>query len=480
MDATLIAFCGYLVIMLFIGLITYGKNKSHDDFYLAGRKLNPWLVAFSERASGESAWLLLGLPGAVLTIGLVEVWAALGCVIGIIFSWIFIAKKIRIDTEKVNAITLPNYLAKKFGGDDKVIRMTALLIIIFFFIFYLSAQFNGAGKVLNVTFGIDHTYGVLIGAFVIIIYTMLGGFFAVVWTDLVQGIIMIATLVLLPIIAFVELADKGIIVFDAVAEMGKEFSGLTGNKTGWAAAAVIISGLSWGFGYLGQPHLISRYMAINDPEQIKISRRIAIAWAVPAFTGAVLIGIAGIALYGNGMFDDNEKLMPFMAGSLLPQWLAGVLISGAIAAMMSTADSQLLVISSSVLEDLYHSFFRRNITPQKLLIISRVVTFGVGIAALIISLTSSEMIFSMVSYAWGGLGASFGPAILLVLTWKGIKKNGVLAGLITGFVCTVVWSEVSFLNDTLNSRFAAFVISFISIIIVSKLSQGNPSGVQSN
>lgn len=468
MSYTLIGFLVYLVLILIVGFITYKINKSHNDFFIAGRKLNPWVVAFSERASGESAWLLLGLPGAAYAIGLMKIWDAVGCVLGIFFYWIVIAEKLRRDSENVNAITLPGFFAEKFNTLGKSIRLTATIIIIFFFTFYLAAQFNGAGKVLYVTFGIPTTWGVLLGATVIVFYTMMGGFFAVAWTDLIQGIIMIGALVILPLAGFIEIMEHHNGLGEAIARQGDVYNSLTGGKTGWTGAAVVISGLSWGLGYMGQPHLLTRFMAINDAGNIKISRRIAFVWAVPAFAGAVLIGLVGLSYYGQGAFEDAEQIMPHLANDLLPAWLAGIFISGAIAAMMSTADSQLLVITSSVIEDFYHKTLgMKTVTDRQLLLYSRIITVAVGITGLIISFTSTDLIFALVSYAWAGLGASFGPALLLLLLWKRTSARGVLAGMITGTLVTVIWSNFEHLDAVLSVRLVSWVIAFIIVVLVS-------------
>ncbi len=467
MNFTLIGFIFYLAVVLLVGFITYKKNKSHNDYFLAGRKLNPWVVAFSERASGESAWLLLGLPGAALAVGLLEIWAAVGCVSGIIFSWFVIAKELRVQTEKYEAITLPNFFANKFDGDDKILRFVSMLIVIFFYTFYLAAQFNGAGKILNVTFGIETFWGIVIGTIAIIFYTMMGGFFAVVWTDMIQGIIMIGTLVVLPIVGLIELSAEGNSIGLGLQGAGEKISSFTGAKTGWAAVAGVIGGLSWGFGYMGQPHLVTRFMSIKDPEKIKVGRRIAIAWAIPAFFGAVMVGLVGLAMYGSGYFEDVEFVMPALAATLLPGWLAGIFISGAIAAMMSTADSQLLIISSSVIEDFYHKTLGKEVTERRLLHLSRIVTIVVGLFGFTIAATSKELIFELVSYAWAGMGASFGPALLLLLKWKKTTKQGVLAGMLTGAITTIVWQNIDMLNNFLNVRFTSFILAFFAVVVVS-------------
>ncbi len=485
MNFALLGFIFYLVVILVVGFISYSRNKSHNDFFIAGRKLNPWVVAFSERASGESAWLLLGLPGAAYASGLMEFWSALGCVSGIIFYWFFIARPLREETERLGAITLPTFLAAGYEKGQAVIRVLATFIIIFFFIFYLSAQFNGAGKILNVTFGLNQTTGMILGAVVIIFYTMMGGFFAVAWTDMVQGIIMIGTLVVLPLVGLIELKEisEGAKPLAAMATMtasgGHPMLSFTGGKTGWAAAALITSGLSWALGYMGQPHLLTRFMAINSAENIKVSRRIAIAWVIPAFTGALVIGIVGAGMYGQGMFEDIEKVMPHMANALLPAWLAGIFVSGAIAAMMSTADSQLLVISSSIIEDLFHRTLGWDVGDALLLKGSRVITIFVGITAFAIALTSDKLIFSMVSYAWAGLGSSFGPLILLMLTWKKVSWQGVIAGLVTGFASTVIWSELEALDAVISVRFVSWVAAFLAVWITSLLTKKNRESLRS-
>jgi sodium/proline symporter len=476
MNFALLGFIFYLVVILVVGFITYHINKSHQDFFIAGRKLNPWVVAFSERASGESAWLLLGLPGAAFASGLLEFWTALGCVSGVIFYWSFIARALREETERLGAITLPTFLAAGFHKGQSVIRILATFIIIFFFIFYLSAQFNGAGKILNVTFGLNQTTGMVIGALVIIFYTMMGGFFAVAWTDLVQGILMIGTLVILPLVGLVELKEisEGTRpLAELTSSGGYPLTSFTGGKSGWAAAALIISGLSWALGYMGQPHLLTRFMSIRNAKKIKISRRIAIAWVIPAFTGALVIGLVGAAYYSQGMFDDIEKVMPHLANELLPAWLAGIFVSGAIAAMMSTADSQLLVISSSLIEDFFHRTLGRDVGDASLLRASRIITIAVGLLAFVIAMTSNKLIFSMVSYAWAGLGSSFGPLILLMLTWKRVTWQGVIAGLITGFASTVIWSEISMLDAVISVRFVSWVLAFLAVWLTSLLTRKN-------
>lgn len=464
MSATFIGFIVYLAVVVVAGALTYRLTKTQSDFLLAGRKLNVWVATMSERASSESAWLLLGLPGAALVAGFVEGWAALGCLIGIAASWWTIARRLREETEAVDALTLPEFLAKRFGSHARTIRWVAGLVILFFYAFYVAAQFSGAGKVLNVTFGIDETLGMLLGATIIIAYTMAGGFFAVAWTDFIQSFLMLGTLVVLPIVGVVELAQHP----EALKATGAASKSLTGGVGGLAAVGVVVSGLSWGFGYFGQPHTLTRYMAINDPEQIRLGRWIAITWGVLAFSGAMVIGIVGALRYGGAeALGDAEQVMPALATDLLPGWLAGIFVSGAIAAMMSTADSQLLVGTSAVAEDLFHKTLNVDVSPERMVAISRVVAIGLGIAALLLAYFSQELVFGLVSYAWGGLGAAFGPVIVLTLYWSRLTGPAVIASMLTGTVVTVVWSEVSVLDNALSARASAFILALAVAVVVS-------------
>ncbi|MFC2074798.1 sodium/proline symporter [Bdellovibrionota bacterium] len=462
MQPVTIGFIVYLVFIFCVGLYTVRFMKNIKDFALGGNRLGPVVIAFSERASGESAWLLIGLPGAALTAGLLELWTVLGCITGASLSWFVIAKRLRVATGEHGAITLPELFAKRFKDKKGYIQLLASLIITFFFTFYVSAQFHGAGKVLNVTFGLDHFHGMLLGAGIIIFYTLLGGFFAVAWTDVIQGIIMIGTLVILPIVGFIELS-------------GHEYSGavwdastLFGGEVGFGALIGAVAGLSWGLGYIGQPHLVTRFMAIDKAENIKVGRRIAVAWVFPAFFGSMFIGLVGAKLIAAGVipaYADPEKLMPEMANLLLPSWVAGIFISGAIAAMMSTADSQLLVSTTVLTEDIIGRFFRKQIGKLKLLTIGRILTIFIGIIAFYLAWHSTELVFETVSYAWGGLGASFGPALLLTLWWKRTSKAGVISGMIAGTLFTIV--DIS--GGAITPRLTAFVLAFVAVTLFSVL-----------
>jgi sodium/proline symporter len=447
MDPILIGFLAYLVLLMVKGSLTFRFNKTIADFVLAGRRLNVWLVSFSERASGESAWLLIGLPGLALASGFNAIWPAIGCVSGILFSWTFISHRLRTQTEKHNALTLPDLFENRFSDNTHLLRMVSTVIIIFFFTIYVSAQFLAAGKVLNTIFGISQFQGMMIGAFIIVIYTIMGGFFAVAWTDLLQGTIMVFTLVLLPIVGFIELGgiDKLSIALKNI-DPGLLLVG--GGKEGFPMIASILGGLGIGLGYMGQPHLVTRFMAIKDPRKLRQGTLIAICWALLAFWGAVFIGIIGLGLFGN-IFADQEEIMPYMTKALVPAGLAGVLISGAIAAMMSTADSQLLVSTSAISRDIYHQMIKKDAPDRKLVLISRVATLIIGAIAFLLALSAQSLVYWLVLYAWAGLGASFGPALLTTLWWKKVTKWGVFSGMVMGTVTVLIWYNVPVLKNSL-------------------------------
>ncbi|MBU1320217.1 MAG: sodium/proline symporter [candidate division Zixibacteria bacterium] len=472
MDPTLIGFLLYLLTILIVGVITVRFTHTLADYIIAGRRLGAWVVAFSERASGESAWLLIGLPGLAWASGFSALWPAVGCTFGILFSWVFIARRLRISTEEYSAITLPDYFEARFGDDSHLLRVVSTLVIVFFFTMYVAAQFLGAGKVLNATFGISHIWGMVIGAVIILFYTILGGFFAVAWTDLFQGILMVGTLVCLPVLALVEIGGFGALA-DKLTAINPALVTITEGKSGWEMWSVILGGLAIGLGYMGQPHLVTRFMAIRDPKDLKKGSFIAVIWALLAFWGAVLIGILALGLYGTG-FEDQEQVMPFMTNALFPAWIAGILISGAIAAMMSTADSQLLVSTSAISEDIYHQMIDSNASQRLLVTISRIATFVVAVIAFVLALSAENTVYKFVLYAWAGLGASFGPALLLSLWWKSVSRWGVLAGMISGTLTVVLWKSVFNLSDYLYELIPGFFVALMSIIVVTLVAKKKP------
>jgi len=471
-----IIFIFYLFFLIAVGLRSIRFNKSQEDYLLAGRRLGPWVTAFSERASGESAWLLLALPGAAISVGLGEIWTVVGITLGIIASWYLIAERLRIETEKYNALTIPGYLHKKYNDQSNIIGLFSSVIIAFFFLFYVSAQFHASGKVINTLFGLSSINGIILGAIVIILYTLMGGFFAIAWTDLLQGILMIGTLVILPIVGIIELQNQDRTIYEVLNQVGESKSSFTMGKSGFAAISVILGGLSWGFGYLGQPHLVIRFMAIKNPSDIKKAKFIAILWAIPGILGAFIIGLVALNYFGPDFFiiNDVEQAMPLLATELLPPIIAGLLISGAVAAMMSTADSQLLVSTSAITEDFIHRYLGFNLSDKTLLFINRITIIILGLCAFFIAIyseISGKNIFGVVSYAWSGLGSSFGPVLVLTLWWSKTTRKGVIAGLLVGFFTTIIWANTD-LRFIVSERLTSFVFAFIMVILVSYLDKG--------
>lgn len=469
-----IIFALYLAVLILVGFLTYKYNKTQEDYLLAGRKLGPWITAFSERASGESAWLLLALPGAVITMGLSVSWSVVGIITGIVASWYLIAEKLREETEKYNALTIPDYLHKRFDDSSNIIRVFSSIIIAFFFLFYVSAQLHASGKILNSLFTINPIIGITIGALIIISYTLLGGFMAVAWTDFFQGFLMVGTLVILPIAGFIELSKSVITISDgwimAEAIFKNENSSLFGGKKNVEALIVALTGLSWGLGYFGQPHLLIRFMAIKSSKDIKAARRIALSWAFPAVIGAFFVGVVSLLYFGPSYFVtiDPEKAMPLLSKHIMHPILAGLFISGAVSAMMSTADSQLLVSSSAITEGLLFKY--KKIMPKNTVTFNRLVVVLIGSIAYCIAIYSEikgNNIFSIVSYAWSGLGSAFGPVLLMSLWWKKINRNGVIAGIFTGFFTTIVWSNIPFLNELITERLSSFIFSFTAAYVTS-------------
>jgi sodium/proline symporter len=465
-----IGFAVYLVVLLVCGLTASTLMKRLDDFLLAGRRLGPLSAAISERASGESAWFLLGLPGAAYAVGFVEFWSVIGIALGIFTSWSLIAVHLRKQSEKLGALTIPDYFEMRFAGSPeplrRTIRVLAMLIIIFFYTGYVAAQFVGGGKILNATFGIDPSWGIVIGAAVVMLYTMLGGFLAVVWTDVVQGIMMAGVAVVLPLVGVIKLGGPQGFV-DGLAPMGQDFLSMNAGKTGSAFIfGVMLGSLSWGFGYLGQPHLLSRYMAIRKATDVKRGTLIAMVWTLISYWGAPMIGLVAVGILGTEI-GDPETVMPLLARDLMPGWIAGLMIAGAVAAMMSTADSQLIVVTSSLVEDAYVRLLRPNTSPARLVFLSRVATVLASAVALLLAFGSSDLIFDMVAYAWSGLGSSFGPPLVLALRWKRTTAYGVLAGMLSGTISNILWKNVSVLGEGLDLKLATFLISLIFTIVVS-------------
>jgi sodium/proline symporter len=459
----------YFLAMLGVGLVAYRYMNTLDDFVLGGRRLGPLVAAISERASGESAWFLLGLPGAAYGLGFTEYWSVIGIACGILFSWTFIAIPLRRETARMGALTLPDYFELRFNDRTRLLRVVSMIVILFFYTAYVAAQLHGAGKILNATFGIDPVWGIVIGAAVVAFYTLMGGFLAVAWTDLVQGLLMSVVAVILPIVGLLHVGGPGALM-KKLAVRGPDFLSMSGGEVGYAFLfGVVVGGLAWGFGYLGQPHLLTRYMAIRRTSELRRGGLIAMGWVLLSYWGAPLIGVMGVAVLGPDLADP-EQVMPLLAKALVPGWLAGLMIAGATAAMMSTADSQLLVATSTLIEDIYVRMFRPNTSPARLVMLSRLATLLLAAIAFILAISAllgSALIDGMVAYAWTGLGASFGPPLLLSLWWRRTTWAGALAGMVGGMIATVIWENSGLLQDILDIKAAAVLISAALVVIFS-------------
>ena len=465
----MIEFVLYLLLMLVVGYVVSRRTKSHADFLLGGKQLPGWALAFSERATGESAWLLLGYTGFVFATGLSGVWVAVGIASGIIFAWLFLAKRFMKDAEETGALTLPGYLAKRFGKHGTVILWLTTILIFSFMMFYFGAQIAGAGKTLFAVFNIPTTVGAILSIVVVIILAYIGGFVTVVWTDMIQSIMMLITLVVLPIVALFHISAADLSISQALTAAGPSMDSWTGGAIGFSLGLLLFNNFAWFFGFLGgQPQLSVRFMALRNKKEARTGSIVAISWTLLAYGGAFMIGITALTLYQGQAFADVEMILPFMILDLMPPWIAGILLAGILAAIISTADSQLLVITSSVSEDIIRNALKMKLSEKKLVAISRITIICAGLVGLIIALTSKSLVFLVVSWAWAGVGCTLSPAIILTFFWKKYSGIGVIATIISGFVSTVIWISTP-LEEIATSRFTTFFIAAAFGIVFSLL-----------
>ncbi|GJM45101.1 MAG: sodium:proline symporter [Gemmatimonadota bacterium] len=467
----------YLVAIVAVGFVTWRRNRTLDDYVLAGRNLSPFSAALSERASGESGWFLVGLPGAAYVSGFGEFWTVIGSSFGIFFSWTLLARLLNSETRRLGALTIPDYLESRFDDGTRVLRVTAIVIILFFYTSYVAFQFNAAGILLETAFGLEPALGMLIAAAVVVLYTFMGGFLAVVWTDVVQGLLMAVVVVALPLLGLLRLQEMGGLV--AVLESADpQLLTMSGGNAGWGFVnGVMFGGLMWGLGYLGQPHLLTRFMAMRRPEDATLGRKVAVSWVLLAYWGAAFTGIVAIGLLPGLEAADRERVMPLMATLLLPAWLAGLAIAGGIAAMMSTADSQLLVATSAVIEDIYVRLFRPQVSAARLVLLSRLATIGIAAVALVLAYRNQDFVFDSVEYAWTGLASSFAPVLLLGLRWQRMSRVGAMAGMVGGMVSTVIWKNVDGLGALLDIKLATFLIALLLAVLGSLLAPPRAEGL---
>ena len=481
-----IAIVLYLGMMVCIGVVTSKKNKNTDDFYLGGRKLGTLVTAMSAEASDMSSWLLMGLPGVALMTGLAEAsWTAIGLAIGTYVNWLIVAKRLRLYTERVGAVTLPEFFTKRFGDKKHVLSMIAAIIIIVFFIPYAASGFAACGKLFSSLFGINYMTAMLFSAAVIVLYCTLGGFLAASTTDLIQSIVMTFALIAVLGLGIYKAGGVAEVIDNAKAMTGylnvfKGFNVATG-EVGSYGLLPVVSTLAWGLGYFGMPHILLRFMAIQNPDKLKTSRRVASVWVVISMAIAILIGIVGYSLMKSGVVgpyasgSESERIIidfsRFISGkNIIAAFGAGVFLSGILACTMSTADSQLIAASSSVTQDILINFTGKKLSDKKQMIIARISVIVIAVIAVFFARNPDSSVFRIVSFAWAGFGAAFGPVMLFGLFWKRMNKWGALAGMISGGVMIFVWKFVirSFGGVwDIYELLPAFIVASIAIVIVS-------------
>lgn len=481
--ATLITFLVYLVGMLAIGIVMYRRTTDLSDFVLGGRTLGPATAALSAGASDMSGWLMLGLPGAIYASGISEAWLGIGLAIGAYLNWQFVARRLRVYTEvSNNAITIPDFLENRFKDTSRLLRLISALVILLFFTFYTSSGMVAGAKLFEASFGLSYQVALWIGVIVVVSYTFLGGFLAVVWTDFIQGTLMLLALIVVPIVAISQVGGWN----EAVQAVGNINPDHLSMVKGVGAIA-IISSIAWGLGYFGQPHIIVRFMALKSPKDVPIARFIGTTWMILGLYGAIFTGFAGLAYVASNdasmfnaigaglinesgiqMLDDPEKILIVFSQVLFHPVVAGLLLAAILSAIMSTIDSQLLVSSSAVAEDFYKAMFRRDASDTELVWVGRIATVVIALVAAIIAINPESTVLDLVSYAWAGFGAAFGPIIILSLFWKRITRNGALAGIIVGAITVIIWGD--FLSGGIFDLYEilpGFVFNLMITIIVS-------------
>ena len=469
-----ITFIAYSALMLFIGFYFYRKNKSTEDYFLGGRSLGPVVSALSAGASDMSGWLLMGLPGALYVSGFVESYIAIGLSIGAFLNWVFVAKRLRIYTSVIaNSITIPDYFETRFDDDKHILRIVCAIVILVFFTFYVSSGLVGGAKLFESTFGIDYTHALTTGTIIIVLYTFLGGYKAVCWTDMIQGLLMMSALIIVPLVMLSNLGG-----YEAAISIVQEIKPQNLSMGEGVSALAIISALAWGLGYFGQPHILVRFMSIRSTKEIPTATFVGISWMVISLIGACFIGILGIAYVHkfNLTLQDPEKIFIIMSQLLFNPWIAGILLSAILAAIMSTASSQLLVSSSTLAEDFYRRIFKQDASSQMVMRLGRIGVLLVALIAFLISTDKNSSVLSIVAYAWAGFGASFGSVMLFSLFWSKMTRMGAIAGMVTGAVVVVAWKNylAGALNFPIYEIVPGFVCASLVIIIVSLMTKVRP------
>ena len=488
----ILAILVYLGYMVYLGITMSKKNKSADDMYLGGRKLGPYVTAMSAEASDMSSWLLMGLPGVALLNGISgggfaeAVWTAIGLAVGTYFNWLLVARRVRVYSEKTKSTTIPAFLSDRFGDKAGILTAVAAVVIIIFFIPYTASGFSAIGKLASSLFGVDYHATMVIGAIILVAYTVTGGFLAASVTDLIQSIVM--TVALFVVVCFgienaggMEMVTSNLLAIPGISDLGQYFN-LTGTDGSYGFLP-IVSTLAWGLGYFGMPHILLRFMAIEDEKKLKVSRRVASVWVTVSMGIAIFIGILGYSFVVNNNLMtegfDAERIVIYFANAIAGMdsfgaIIAGVIIAGILASIMSTADSQLLAASSSVSENLIKRFAWKNMGDKAQMWLARATMMVIAVVAVILAWDQNSSVFRIVSFAWAGFGAAFGPVIIFALFWKRTTKWGALAGVVSGGAMVFIWK---YLVRPLGGAFdlyellPAFIVSAIAIVAVSLLTK---------
>lgn len=482
------AFAAYMLMMIVIGALYMKRTNNSEDYFLGGRGLGGWVAALSAQASDMSGWLLMGLPGAVYALGTGQAWIAIGLLAGTILNWIFVSGRLRRYTIRANnSLTLPAYFENRFHDKKRILLTASSLVIVIFFLVYTASALAAGGKLFHLVFGLDYRIALTIGAAVILLYTFMGGFMAVCVTDFIQGMLMLVGILAVPIIALMMVGPENLSgILDASGVVGGSSSFLSLMESGGKpyTAVEIFSQLAWGFGYCGMPHILVRFMAVRDEKEIQKSRWVAIIWCTLSLLFACALGVIGRAyLYpvvlGTEATGSTENVFIEMITKMFTQDLAlpfigGLFLCGILAAIMSTADSQLLVTASAVSEDLYHQVLNPKADSKKVLNVSRLTVLVVAVLAYIIALDPSSSIMGLVSNAWAGFGSAFGPLVVLSLYWKRTNLPGAIAGIVSGALTVLVWDYLPLVggqtlgNATgLYSLAVGFLVSLVLIVAVS-------------
>ncbi|MFT4955033.1 MAG: sodium/proline symporter [Brevundimonas sp.] len=469
---TIITLALYFLLMLGIGLYAFKESTSDVSGYmLGGRKLGPAVTSLSAGASDMSGWMLLGLPGAMFVSGLSASWIAIGLFVGAFANYLLVAPRLRVYTELANdAITIPDYFEKRFEDRSRLLRIISSVVIVIFFTLYTSSGLVAGGKLFDSAFGVDYAWGLWVTAGVVVAYTLFGGFMAVSMTDFVQGCIMFVALIVVPIVALTDVGGVGGLT-ETVRGIDPALLGLL---TGTSLIG-IISALSWGLGYFGQPHIIVRFMAIRSVKDIPAARNIGMTWMAVTIVGALATGLTGLAYATrNGVeVADPETIFIILSDVLFNPLVTGFLLAAILAAIMSTISSQLLVSSSSLTEDFYGVFFRRNASQRELVTVGRLAVVLVSLVAIYLAYDPDSNVLTLVSNAWAGFGAAFGPLVILSLLWRRVTRNGALAGMIVGAVTVLFWVFVPVLpsgealTTVIYEIVPGFILATLATVIVS-------------